>query len=242
MATIKGGHHAGIYRIRVDRAALPPKFYIGQAAKLAVRLKAHLNGLRAGRHRNPALQNAFIKYGETAVSFQIALICERRKDVLSLYEQSILDSYRQADVYNIRKLCVDSSLGIKVSLEVRQRLSFLKKGIPKPAGFGARVSAAQKGRKRTDEENAKNSACHIGLKQSAESREKKRIALLGRRRPLDVCAKISSSKKGKPKSAEHRAKISAAQIGRKQSPETVARRVASFALRRAAKAAQMELL
>lgn len=38
--------------------------YVGSAVNLARRRSQHLWALRRGRHRNPALQKAFNKYGE----------------------------------------------------------------------------------------------------------------------------------------------------------------------------------
>lgn len=65
----------------------------------------------------------------------------------------------------------------------------------------AKISAANKGKKRSDATKRKMSAAKIGKKGKKLSEETK--------------AKISAARKGKKFTAEHRAKISAAKIGKK---------------------------
>jgi hypothetical protein len=55
-------NYAGIYRFRIDRGHLPPRFYIGSAAIFRKRKTAHLRALRCGNHKNQILQRTFDKY------------------------------------------------------------------------------------------------------------------------------------------------------------------------------------
>lgn len=82
---------AGIYRIRIERGDLPPKFYIGQASRFRARWASHLRLLKQGKHWNAALQADFAKYGVHAASFEILLVCQPTREILALYEQIIVD-------------------------------------------------------------------------------------------------------------------------------------------------------
>jgi len=119
-----------VYRIAVRGAEV--RYYIGQAVDFAKRKKRHLNALRGGYHRNVVLQRLFDKYGEDAFAFEVLLVCSRK--MLSFYEQIILDSYGDKAV-NIRKLCVDSQLGIKLSPECRAKLSSQRIGTKRSLGY-----------------------------------------------------------------------------------------------------------
>lgn len=246
---------AGIYRIQVQRRAAPPAYYFGQSINPIERWSQHLRALRAGRHDNLKMQRAFVKYGESAFSFSIILICTATKEAMTLYEQSILDFYLRAlgerRMLNVMRQCVNSHLGVKRRPETI-----------------IRMSASQKGRKKTPEQIAKMSAMMTGSKRSAEVRAAQsirmrseplnpnfaaarehalqsplrlvnlRLALVGRPKvhSVETVQKISRSLIGKKQSESSNAKRSATLAGRKHSPEHIAARVAS---RRAKGAARM---
>jgi group I intron endonuclease len=136
---------AGIYRIKVDRGSKPPMFYVGQAIKFRDRELHHRRTLRVGKHKNPRLQRAFNKYGEGAFSFEILLICERRKEILSLYEQAVLDAHGPSSVYNIRLQCVDSCLGLTTSPKTKAKQSAAHLGKKPSAETCARISEGRSG-------------------------------------------------------------------------------------------------
>jgi group I intron endonuclease len=192
----------GIYRIVIDRPDGHKKFYIGQSRYFGVRKKEHLKSLLKGTHYNKPLQRAFDRYGASAVSFEIVLVCSPQRELLSLYEQIILDSYRPQTIYNIKRLCVDSPLGLKQTPETK-----------------ARKSAALRGMKRTAEEIAKSSLARTGKKRSDETRL--RMSLAGRGRKLSeehrakVVAALRRAVHG-PISAETRIKMRAAARNRRQ--------------------------
>ena len=112
---------AGIYRFKVDRGAKHPKFYVGQTKSLSRRRISHLRDLRKHRHYNIKFQRAFCKYGEAAISFEILVICEPKKSILSLYEQLVVDMHSLEELYNICLECVDSALGTKRSPETIEK-------------------------------------------------------------------------------------------------------------------------
>src|SRR3712207_3226582 len=60
---------SGVYQIR---CAATNKIYVGSALDLRERWYRHRWSLRRGRHRNPHLQAAWDKYGESA--FDIAIL------------------------------------------------------------------------------------------------------------------------------------------------------------------------
>jgi len=91
------------------------------------------------------------------------------------------------------------------------------------AAHGAKISAAHKGRKKSDESIAKRIAAIKGRKMSDEAIAKR----IGRKRSDETRAKISAAHKGRKKSDEAKAKISAANTGRKMSDETIAKRIAT---------------
>jgi group I intron endonuclease len=147
---------AGIYRIVVDRGEKPPRYYIGQAADLQRRKGEHLSNLRCRRHKNMLLQRAYLKYGAGSFSFEIMLVCEKKKAILSMYEQWVLDSYAETDVYNIQRECVDSHLGCVMPLETR-----------------AKIGVANSGKTASVETRALQALAKIGVKQSAETLAKR---------------------------------------------------------------------
>lgn len=140
---------SGIYRITVSRPGRPDLFYIGQAKVMTERWRVHRAALKRGDHENWRLQALFNKYGIGAFRFEISLVCQVEN--LTLYEQALLDFYvssQKRNVLNIRRECVSSSAGIKISEETRAKMSAAKKGKP--------------GRKWTDEQKAKVSATKKG--------------------------------------------------------------------------------
>lgn len=136
---------AGIYRMKVERGEEPPMFYVGQAVSLGGRKAHHFRFLRNGKHKNTRLQRAFDKYGAGAFTFEILLICQRDKKILSLYEQAILDSHDPAALYNVNRECVNSRLGVHASSETRAKQSASLTGITRSLETRQRISTAKQG-------------------------------------------------------------------------------------------------
>jgi len=200
------------------------KKYVGSAGRsISQRWREHRCKLRKGTHHSRYLQSAWSKYGEDAFVFRIIEPClpEHATGV----EQVFIDWYKSADRefgYNILPIA-GSCLGRKRTAETREK-----------------ISAAQKGRKRSAEEVAKRA----GKKHTAEHRAKISAALMGNKYNLghkasaEVRAKMSAAQKLRlPVSAEGRAKMSAGQkgnknaLGRKHTAETRERMSAARKLR-----------
>lgn len=170
---------SGIYRIVIDRGERPLKFYIGQASNIVSRKSSHLRCLRSGVHKNPALQRAFIKYGGGAFKFETLLICSIEN--LTMYEQSVVDSYDRDCLYNLCLECVESVLGIKRSrkrvgtftgrshsAETRSLISKSKKGWKPSAEHVEHLTRIARSQKPRPEHYAMLAAMKVGTKKSAD--------------------------------------------------------------------------
>jgi group I intron endonuclease len=149
---------SGIYSIT---NTVNGKMYVGQAVNLKSRKAHHFNDLKRNKHRNIHLQRAYNKYGKDNFIFKVILYCEPFE--LTRYEQAIVDI--TSNIYNIRKLCVISSLGINPSEETKRKTSESNKG----KYFGTeesrrKLSEAQKGKVMSEESRRKNSEAHKGEK------------------------------------------------------------------------------
>ena len=117
------------------------KKYIGQSTNLNKRKNEHFNQLQKGTHYNTHLQNSFNLYGENNFSFYILIYCEIFE--LTKYEQSFVNLYKNDELYNIRRDCVNSNLGIIPSLETRKKMSVARSGENHPM-FGKHHSEESK--------------------------------------------------------------------------------------------------
>lgn len=216
----------GIYRIRIDRGARPPSYYIGQTVDCSEREQQHLRAMRAGRHDNDRMQRSFAKYGESAFQFSMIVICGT--DVLTIYEQAILDfylkTYGDAAVLNVMRECVRSHVGVKRRPETIKRMSCSQKGRPKPRDQIAKMAKAMKGKRHSEETREHLSLVHKGMMPHPNS-----LAALqaSRNSPIRI-ANISVGKRASAyvHSELTKAKISASLMGRKQSPEMIEKRIA----------------
>jgi group I intron endonuclease len=170
--------NCGIYNIR---NIINNKIYIGSSENLKKRLKDHLKELRANRHANNKLQNAWKKYGEQSFLFEVILFCDKLDLIPN--EQMFLDSYAIDQIYNIclkagntkgykhskdtkRKIGESSRgnkncLGKKLSKEHREKIRAKLFSRPVKNETKKKISEAKKGRKNSEEHNKKVSA---GLK------------------------------------------------------------------------------
>lgn len=100
---------------------------------------------------NKHLQNAFDKYGESAFSFEPLIICEKNKEILTLYENAVLSIYQPDRLYNKRPNGADSSLGMRHTPETRAKMSAAGRGKTKSPEHRAKIAASQKGKKKRPE-------------------------------------------------------------------------------------------
>lgn len=123
------------------------KRYIGSAVNFKNRWQEHIRQLRKGIHHSPALQRAFVKYGEVAFQFSILEECAREQ--LLSFEQKHIDAWPFDQLYNICP-SAGSALGVKRSAATRARISASKKGQPGWAHTAeSRKRVADANRKRT---------------------------------------------------------------------------------------------
>jgi len=215
---------SGIYQITSKKH--PKKIYIGSAIDIHTRWATHKWELRERRHGNSKLQKHFDKYGCDDLSFSILISCD--KDELLIKEQFFIDSLNPW--FNICKVANS------------------KIGVPCPQSTRDKISAANKGKKRSEETIIKMKKrvpwnkglkgvqkcwykglpkelhpC-FGKKQSKETKEKRAKKLIGRPVSEKTLA-ILSKNWGKPQSAESNKKKGDHARGKKQSEDTIRKRV-----------------
>lgn len=106
------------------------KIYIGSSVNVFKRWTQHRYKLNKGNHANKHLQRAWNKYGISEFEFSILeLINNPSKEILIELEQKYLDEHKSfnKDVgYNILKKA-DSSLGVEMTKETKNKLSLIMK-------------------------------------------------------------------------------------------------------------------
>lgn len=192
----------GIYAISNKTSG---KAYVGSALCLRQRWRTHRILLRRGAHHSIKLQRAWNKYGEAAFSF-VVLEPVADESVLITREQAWFDgAYVPEMGYNIAPVAGNCA-GMKHSPETR-----------------AKMSAAQKGRKLTEDEiksrrslrhteetKARIAAAHRGKVVSPETRAKMSVIAKERVYSDETKRKMSQSKMGHAVSPETRLKMSMA--------------------------------
>ena len=114
---------SGIYQIYNP---INNKRYVGSSINIERRFKQHISDLKANRHHNQHLQNAWNKYGDQ-LKFEVLEYCE--PEYLIETEQYYVDYYNSADRkygYNIDKYV--SHFGHHLSDETRKKISEKAKG------------------------------------------------------------------------------------------------------------------
>ena len=132
---------AGVYQIYNEETG---KRYIGSSIDVERRLKEHKRNLKAHRHSNQHLQNAWNKYQEYLV-FEALEYCE--PDECLKLEQQYIDYYNSAN----RQFGYDAqaaSAGKHLSAETRQKLSAVHKGKKIPKEVVEKVRQANIGKKK----------------------------------------------------------------------------------------------
>lgn len=143
---------AGIYRITNK---VNGNCYIGSSVDLQRRRRQHFNNLANDIHVNSHLQNAYNKYGDTSLEFEIIEYIEiddNIKETLLEREQFWIDTINPE--YNILPIA-GSTLGFKHSEETKQKLSNSTKGVKKSKLHAQHIREAQKGKQLTDEHRKK---------------------------------------------------------------------------------------
>jgi len=129
---------SGIYQIKNE---MNGKSYVGSSANAPQRWWQHVCDLRHGRHHNQRLQHAFDKYGESAFVLSILEHVEDSTQLV-LREQHYLDTLRPE--YNIHPIA-RSPLGVRRSLETREKMSEARRGKHPSVETRAKISRALQG-------------------------------------------------------------------------------------------------
>lgn len=138
---------SGIYQIK---NTINNKIYIGSAKNIRIRKNKHFSDLLKNKHHCIKLQNSFNKHGVN--NFEFSLLANCPEEYLIKLEQWFLDNLQPE--YNIYKTAY-SPLGHKMSEESKLKLSNIKKGIPKPKGFGEKLAEINRGKKFSKEHKEK---------------------------------------------------------------------------------------
>lgn len=225
---------SGIYRIVC--VANGGKTYIGSAISLRRRWAEHRNSLRAGRHGNPHLQNAWRKYGEAAFRFEVVEVVPA--DRLLDAEQKHIDLCH--DKFNICPKA-GSSLGVKRSKATRAALSLARKGCAVSAETREKLRAVNLGKRLSEETRGKMKAAVTGRKATPQAIANMRKAQRSRAEKMKAWAAEGDPRGARYISQQTREKISAATKGRRVSEETRSKMRASalacWAARRSVRAA-----
>ncbi len=205
----------GIYRISFSTG----KFYIGSAVNLRKRYRDHLSDLRAGKHKNPIMQNLYNKHGDASFIFEVLEYVDNKK-MLIAREQWYIDT--MAPTINVC-LIAGSTLGMKYSEQGRANISAARRGKKlSPEHIASMRAAFNK-----PETKEKMRPAQLGKKQPPEHIEKTAAARRGRKNSPEHIEKTAASKGGKPLSPEHKEKIRKAKLAKPLDPATIERIAAS---------------
>lgn len=188
---------SGIYLIRNVVTGIA---YIGSSVNIERRWAVHKANLRAGRHANSHLQNAWNKHGETGFCFEIVEICERGLTLER--EQHWLDTLiPTAKCYNVAVSATAPMMGRKASPETKRKMSESRKGKPLSTQARHRMSEIAK-------LTPPDSPRYIGGK------------FKGKLHTLEARKKMSEAKRGRKRTSEQVQRSKAARAGYAHSPET----------------------
>lgn len=196
---------SGIYQIRNN---IDGKVYVGRSKRVKSRWSAHKTALRRGSHWNPPLQAAWLKFGESAFTFEII---ERIDDSALLPSKEAfyctqMGVFDRKLGYNLEQIDVAGAI-TSMPEESRLKMSKAKTGKPGPwAGkkrvfspeHRAKIVAAGKARKgipRSDETKAKMSVARKGTHPSEATRKKISAVQVGKTISEETRRRMSESHK-----------------------------------------------
>jgi len=223
---------SGVYRIDLGGG----RYYVGSACDLKRREVVHRSYLRCAGHHNRAAQRAFNKYGV----FVFTVLGRYPVDEILLQEQILLDAHFADPKCANFAPTAGNCLGRKCSDATRAKISTANKGKKRSREHCAAISAAHTGKKLSPEHRAAQTAGRTGMKYSPSHCAAISASQVGRKHTAASRAKMSlahAGKSRKPHTAQTRAKISAAATGRKHSHETRAKIRAAWAHWREVRAA-----
>lgn len=198
-----------VYAIRhLDSSAM----YIGQTVDWVRRKRAHLHGLRNGKHTNKHLQHVFTKYGEDRFELCVIEYCDI--DRLTQAEQNWVDQFRALGltVCNFGTTVGKPTRGYRhspdaiqkiraagyartLSQEAREKIRVALIGRPRPPEVAAAVRLALTGLERPAEFSKKLSEHWAALPAEAKQKvaDRARAVHTGRTRPESTRLKLSTA-------------------------------------------------
>lgn len=193
------------------------KVYVGSAINYEDRWRRHEYSLRDGKHHSRHLQRSWNKYGKDNFVFEILEIVSEKEKLIET-EQKWIDhhkSFYREFGYNISPTA-GSSLGVKHSKEMRERVSKAVKGRKLSNEAKKNISKSKMGKKNP----------MFGYKYTKEQKKAmsernsgKNNPFYGRKHTKEVRMKMSMNGKGKnqgPKTRDHINKVAKASIQAKR--------------------------
>ena len=209
-------NQSGIYRIKNLETGM---IYVGQTSQpFGKRWRKHRWELDSGCHHNDHLQNSYNKHGLDAFEFK----------ALEVIPQGDMSDGEFLDYMNEREV---------ILIDENDAFS---NGYNKTEGGGgsgghrhttetkAKMVAANKGKKLSEDHKANLSKAMKGIKKTDEHKASLSKAQKGKKHTTETIAKMAKSRKGRACSEESKAKISKTLMGHKISKETKAKISASL--------------
>lgn len=137
---------SGIYMITSPSG----KRYIGSGVDLRRRWSTHKYRLRLGDHPNPGLRNAWLKYGEEGLVFEVIELCDR--EIVIEREQFFIDTMKPE--YNVNRVA-GSRAGMRHTDEAKRKMSEASKGRKASPETRAKLSAISRTKRHSPETLAK---------------------------------------------------------------------------------------
>jgi len=233
----------GIYKI-INK--VNDKFYVGSSRNVRKRFNEHRSELRNNKHRNPHLQHAWNKYGQT--QFEFVMEEPLTESQCLLREQEYLDRWYGNDMcYNAKKTAQlnsdEANQQIGKSLMGYKHTEETKLKMSESAFVRETNGNILQGRKRSIAALLEYRKNHVdvleekrinGLRGSKKSESWKKTMsekMTGRVLTPEWRKKISQSQKGvskTPRTKEHQEKLNASQRGKRRSLETRAKMSAAL--------------
>lgn len=216
-------HYGYVYKIVCK---VNGKMYIGQTIRsVEERWRSHKYDAKKRNHKDKLhISRAINKYGEE--NFKISTVCfANNQQELNVREKTairLFDSIRSG--FNLH----EGGLNQRLSLITRAKISAANKGRKKPLGFGEKIRQSRLGKKNSESTKIKCSQSQIreksawfGKKHSEETRAKMRKAQKGRKHSPESIEKMRNKKLGKKMSEEAKKKMSVRRFGRKPNQRPV---------------------
>lgn len=156
----------GIYRITLTKPNGDQVFYVGQSINCERRRLEHFGDLRRGKHYSQKMQNAFNKYGEHSLTFEVIEQC--KPDELNDRERNwLIQLVGQPHSFNVSDTPEATTRGLKQSDKTKKKIAEKQKGKRHSTLTRKLISNIQKGKKRgpaSEERKRKISEAQSGAK------------------------------------------------------------------------------